>query len=237
MELEKLSSPTENPRQWIKLKSMSYSTANSSHIFQTVRQAARIEEIIGEHISLRPAGRELVGLCPFHEDRRPSMYVNPNKQIFYCFVCNAGGDVFKFVQNYHKMSPGEALRFLAQRYGVKLPEFRPNDPVARQKASAREKMLAATAWAAEWFRANLEKPAGKHGLDYILDRGLNEETIKAFGLGVAAENWTALAQAAGRAGVPKTWLVRRSNSRNGSVRINICDPLLSVVQGFLQQAF
>ncbi len=175
--------------------------SDSAHIFQTVRQAARIEEIIGEHISLRPAGRELVGLCPFHEDRRPSMYVNGNKQIFYCFVCNAGGDVFRFVQNYHKMSPGEALRFLAQRYGVKLPDFRPNDPAQRQRASSRERMLAAAEWAAKWFRENLEKPIGRSGLEYLTGRGLNADMIQAFGLGMALDNWTALAQAASRAGI------------------------------------
>ncbi len=175
--------------------------SDSAHIFQTVRQAARIEEIIGEHISLRPAGRELVGLCPFHEDRRPSMYINASKQIFYCFVCNAGGDVFRFVQNYHKMSPGEALRFLAQRYGVKLPDLRPNDPAQQQRASAREKMLAAAEWAAQWFRENLEKPGGRHGLDYLTERGLNAEMMQAFGLGMALDNWTALAQAGGRAGI------------------------------------
>ncbi len=181
--------------------------SDSAYIFQTVRQAARIEEIIGEHIALRPAGRELVGLCPFHEDRRPSMYINPGKQIFYCFVCNSGGDVFRFVRNYHKMTPGEALRFLAQRYGIKLPEFRPNDPGQQQRASARENMLAAAAWAALWFADNLEKPAGAQCREYLVGRGLSTDTIRNFGLGAAPDNWTALAQAAVRAGVSEEHLL------------------------------
>ncbi len=166
-----------------------------------VRHAARIEEIIGDHIALKPAGKELLGLCPFHDDRRPSMYVSPRKQIYYCFVCAAGGDVFRFVENYHKMSAGEALRFLAQRYGVKLPDYRANDPARQQEASLREKMLAANSWAAEYFRANLVAPGGRPAMDYLRSRGLRDETIENFQLGFAPDNWTGMVQAAARCGI------------------------------------
>ncbi|MGC8624490.1 MAG: DNA primase [Phycisphaerae bacterium] len=173
-------------------------SSSSGQIFQVVRQAARIEEIIGEHIALRPAGKELVGLCPFHEDRRPSMYVSPQKQIFYCFVCAAGGDVFKFVENYHKMSKGEALRFLAQRYGITLPEYRSANP---QATSQREKIIAANLWAAEYFRNNLAGAAGNEARAYLKSRGVNAATIARFQIGCAESQWTALAAAAAKKGI------------------------------------
>jgi DNA primase len=174
---------------------------DSTHIFQKVRDAARIEEIIGEHVALKPAGRELVGLCPFHDDRRPSMHVVPHKQIYWCFVCGAGGDVFRFVQNYHKMSAGEALRFLAQRYGVKLPELRSEGPGARQAASIREKTFEANQWAAKIFQENLRGGAGREARHYLQQRGLSDQSIQEFRLGFATDGWTGLVQAAARAGV------------------------------------
>src|SRR5438128_3611081 len=95
----------------------------STEIFSQVRGAVDLVDVIGEHVALKRAGREFKGLCPFHEDHRPSMAVVPHKQIFHCFVCGTGGDVFKFVREYHKMTAGESLRMLAQRGGVKLPEL------------------------------------------------------------------------------------------------------------------
>ena len=177
---------------------------SSGQIFQVVRQAARIEEIIGEHIALRPAGREFVGLCPFHEDRRPSMYVSPQKQIFYCFVCAAGGDVFKFVENYHKMSKGEALRFLAQRYGITLPEFRATNP---QAASQRDKIVDANLWAAHYFQSNLSGAAGDAAREYLTSRGVHASTVERFQIGCAETQWTALAAAAGKKGISPETLV------------------------------
>ncbi len=180
-------------------------SSSSGQIFQTVRQAARIEEIIGEHIALRPAGREFVGLCPFHEDRRPSMYVSPQKQIFYCFVCATGGDVFKFVENYHKMSKGEALRFLAQRYGITLPEYR--SAANPQANSQREKIIQANLWAAHYFQTNLAGPLGDNARSYLTSRGVNAATIERFQIGSSETQWTALAQAAAKKGIsPETLL-------------------------------
>jgi len=177
---------------------------SSGHIFQVVRQAARIEEIVGEHIALRPAGREFVGLCPFHEDRRPSMYVSPQKQIFYCFVCAAGGDVFKFVENYHKMSKGEALRFLAQRYGITLPEFRSANP---QVSSQRDRIIEANLWAAQYFQKNLVGITGDVARQYLTARGVNTVTIERFQIGCAETQWTALAAAAAKKGISQETLL------------------------------
>jgi DNA primase len=177
---------------------------SSGQIFQVVRQAARIEEIVGEHIALRPAGREFVGLCPFHEDRRPSMYVSPQKQIFYCFVCAAGGDVFKFVENYHKMSKGEALRFLAQRYGITLPEFRAANS---QASSQREKIIDANVWAAQYFQKNLAGAAGGVAREYLAARGVHTATIERFQIGCAETQWTGLSAAAAKKGLNQETLL------------------------------
>src|SRR5690606_28692777 len=91
---------------------------------QRVLDATDIVQLIAEHVTLRPKGREYVGLCPFHDDHKPSMNVVPHKQIYHCFSCGAGGDAFAFVMNYHKMGFREALEHLAQRAGIELTPWR-----------------------------------------------------------------------------------------------------------------
>ncbi|HVX86066.1 MAG TPA: DNA primase [Phycisphaerae bacterium] len=172
--------------------------SDSSDIFQKVRDATNIVDIIGEHVALKRAGKEFKGLCPFHEDHRPSMAVVPQKQIFHCFVCGTGGDVFKFVKEFHKMSNGEALRMLAQRAGIKLPEL----PNGRGKASAegrsaRERIAATNEWACKFFEKSLRSPQGGAGLDYFYSRGLTDETIARFRLGWSM-GWTDILAAAYR---------------------------------------
>jgi DNA primase len=170
--------------------------SDSSEIFSRVRSAVNIVDVIGEHVALKRAGREFKGLCPFHEDHRPSMAVVPHKQIFHCFVCGTGGDVFKFVMNYHKMSAGEALRMLAQRAGIKLPELpgRGGTGPTRDKdgLTPRERISNTNEWACAWFEKQLRLPQGKPGLDYLHSRGLTDETIAKFRLGFAPEGWTNL---------------------------------------------
>src|ERR1035437_6554031 len=130
--------------------------ASSSDIFQQVRDAVDIVEVIGEHVALKRAGREFKGLCPFHDDHRPSMAVVPHKQMFHCFVCGMGGDVFKFVREYHKMSAGGALRMLAQRAGIKLPDL-PGRSDGRGGTSVgpseREQIAQTNEWACTFFQS------------------------------------------------------------------------------------
>ncbi len=173
--------------------------ASSGDIFNTVRDATDIVEIISEHIALRRAGKEYVGLCPFHPDKRPSMHVVPQKQIFWCFVCATGGDVFKFVTLYHKMSHGEALRFLAQKKGIKLPELPGRDPGrSSQESSQREQIAVTNNWACEFFERTLRSEAGREGLNYLHSRGLSDATIEKFRLGMAPDKWTGLVDVAMR---------------------------------------
>ncbi|MCL2648754.1 MAG: DNA primase, partial [Phycisphaerales bacterium] len=180
--------------------------AGNSEIFARVRDAVDIVEVIGEHVALKRAGREYKGLCPFHEDHRPSMAVVPHKQIFHCFVCGTGGDVFKFVKEYHKMSAGEALRMLAQRGGVKLPELprsgRGGGANNEEGPSVREQIASTNEWACDFFEKHLRTPGGKAGLEYFHSRGLTNETIEKFRLGMAPDGWTGLVNAAMRLQIP-----------------------------------
>ncbi|HUO10115.1 MAG TPA: DNA primase [Phycisphaerae bacterium] len=176
--------------------------AGSHEIFEQVRGAVDIVEVIGESIALKRAGKEFKGLCPFHDDRRPSMAVVPQKQIFHCFVCGTGGDVFKFVREYHKLSAGEALRMLAQRAGIKLPELpRGRGGAPQEGPSVREQIASTNEWACDFFQKHLQSPqggGGKAGLDYFHSRGLTDETIAKFRLGFAPDSWTGLVNAAMR---------------------------------------
>jgi len=173
--------------------------ASSNEIFEQVRAAVDIVDVVGECVALKRAGKEFKGLCPFHDDHKPSMAVVPNKQIFHCFVCGMGGDVFKFVKEYHKLSNGEALRMLAQRAGIKLPDLPKNGRGGQQTEgpSIREQIALTNEWACSFFEKNLYTPEGKPGLNYLHTRGLSDETIAKFRLGWSL-GWTDIIAAANR---------------------------------------
>jgi DNA primase len=165
-----------------------------------VLDATDIVRLVGEHVTLRPKGREYVGLCPFHDDHRPSMYVVPSKGIYHCFSCGAGGDAFGFVMNYHKMSFREALEYLAERAGVVLTARRagagaPADGgEAGEPALSRRAILAANQAAWAFFRVVLNHAEhGRAAREMIERRGLSREMVTLFGLGAAPEKWDGLA--------------------------------------------
>lgn len=163
---------------------------------ERVRDASDIVRVIGEHVSLRPRGREYVGLCPFHDDRRPSMNVVPHKQIFHCFVCGTGGDVFSFIQKFHKMEFREALEFLAERSHIELARHRPHAADgggAGREGITRSDLVRANAAAAEFFRAILRHPEhGAAARGVIERRGISPEMCERFGLGAAPARWDGL---------------------------------------------
>jgi DNA primase len=157
-----------------------------------VQQANDIIDVVGEHVSLKKKGREMVGLCPFHDDHRPSMNVNPAKQIFKCFSCGAGGDVFKFVQMRENLTFPQALERLAERANIKLrkPEFkgRRSEVGAEQPQDVDPNRLAkVNAWAAKYFQQNLnDVKIGKIGRDYLAQRKISPESIGKWQLGLAS---------------------------------------------------
>src|SRR5262249_39761943 len=157
-----------------------------------VLDATDIVRLIGEHVTLRAKGREYVGLCPFHDDHKPSMCVVPHKQMYHCFSCGAGGNAFGFVQNYHKMGFREALEYLAERAGNGLSPWRPAHRAgligqvpapAEAGTSDRSLVLGANQTAAGFFRAILAHPEhGKLARNLIARRGISPEMVEAFGL-------------------------------------------------------
>ncbi len=177
----------------------------SEQFVQQVAQATDIVDLIGQYIAMKKRGHEFLGLCPFHADKHPSMNVSPNKQIFKCFACGAGGGVFKFVELYDKLSFPEAVRALAERANIPLPrEFA---PVPVQAGMSKQDLLRVTAFAAGFFREQLHSPGGRDTLEYAHSRGLTDATIERFGLGFAPDFWDALLMAARREGFAEQQLL------------------------------
>ncbi|MEM9021468.1 MAG: DNA primase [Planctomycetota bacterium] len=174
---------------------------------ERVQGATDLVRLVGEHVQLRPKGREVVGLCPFHDDKTPSMYVSSSKQIYKCFSCGAGGDCFSFVMDYHKMDFREALKYLADRAGIELTPFKAGRDGAQGGgggaggASPRKRLLAANEQALEFFVQQLHSPTGRTAQQYIEQRRISDEMVEAFQLGYAPDAWSALADAAAARGL------------------------------------
>ncbi|NVM57965.1 MAG: DNA primase [Desulfobacterales bacterium] len=159
-----------------------------------VRNAANIVDVISEYVALKKAGKNFLGLCPFHAENRPSFTVSQEKQIFHCFGCRQGGNVFTFVMQYHNLSFPEAVRSLAQKYGIEIPT-REMSPSQRRKLEEKERLFQLNQEAADYFKGVLlESPLGKRGRDYLTRRQMAAQVIDRFGLGYAPGGWSNLVQ-------------------------------------------
>ena len=147
-----------------------------------------IESVVSSYVNVKRRGRNLVGLCPFHGEKTPSFTVYPETASFYCFGCGAGGDVITFIKRIENLDYLDAVRFLADRAGMKMPENDVNDATSR----LRLRVLEANRDAARFYHAVLYAPEGKIGLDYYYSRGYTDATIRHFGLGYAPDNFNAL---------------------------------------------
>lgn len=182
---------------------------------EEVRARADLVEIIGAHVRLKRAGRNFVGLCPFHNEKTPSFSVNPERGFFHCFGCGAGGSAFDFVMRIEGLNFGEALRSLARRYGVELPERGAGGGVA---AGEREALAAANQVAADFFAHVLWKTHdGAMARDYLKSRGVTVETARAFSLGFAPARPANLAAVMAKRGMldaaVRAGLVRRDGAK------------------------
>jgi DNA primase len=165
---------------------------------EEVRSRADIVEIVGAHVRLRRAGRNFVGLCPFHNEKTPSFSVNAERGFFHCFGCGAGGSVFNFIMRVEGLTFPEAVRSLARKYGVTLPQHDQSGPAAGE----REAMLKASEVAAEFFAHVLWNTAdGALARDYLKSRGISVETARAFMIGFAPSRPASLAKALERRGL------------------------------------
>ena len=149
----------------------------------TVRARARIEDIVGAHVMLRPAGGgALTGLCPFHDEKTPSFRVTPSKGFYYCFGCNEGGDVIRFVERINNMGFTEAVEYLADRVGVQL---RYTEGGSRHEPGLRMRILEANALAAEFYAGQLGSPDALVARQFLHERGFDRDAAVHFGLGFA----------------------------------------------------
>ena len=172
-----------------------------------ILDAANIVDVVSEFVTLRKRGVNYVGLCPFHDDKTPSFYVSPAKNICKCFACGEGGTAVHFIMKHEQLSYFDALRYLAKKYNIEIHERELTDK-EKQIRSDRESMLIVNAWAQKYFTTLLhEHIDGKTiGMRYFAERGFREDTIRKFQLGYSLEQRDALYQAALKSGYKKEYL-------------------------------
>ena len=168
---------------------MPYITDN---MIEEVRSRFDIVEVISSYIDLKKTGKNYVGLCPFHAEKSPSFTVSPEKQIYHCFGCQSGGNIFSFIMQIENMTFPEAVRLLGRKAGLEV-DPQPATPQEKKEAKIRELLFQINLTAQEYFQAVLwEHIEGKEALDYLFKRGLTKASIKEFGLGFALDKWDGL---------------------------------------------
>ncbi len=159
-------------------------------LIEEVRLRNDIVDVISSYIKLERKGKTYFGLCPFHSEKTPSFSVEPAKQFFYCFGCNKGGSVIQFIMDIEHLEFLDALKYLADRAGIVLPE--PEDPGERDKSRRRKEILEINKKAARYFFSLLSSSKGVLAQNYLKRRGLSEKTIRRFGLGLSPGGWDEL---------------------------------------------
>jgi DNA primase len=170
--------------------------AEAGSFADRVKQQADIVRVVGEYVRLKKSGQNFSGLCPFHSEKTPSFAVHPVKQIYHCFGCGVGGDVFKFVMEMEKIPFPEATRVVAEKCGIAVPRARERTPEERKENQQRTSLVEMHREAAAFFAQQLNgTPEGKAAKAYLLDRGLDSETVARFGIGFAPSGGEALLRA------------------------------------------
>ncbi len=161
---------------------------------ESVKERADIVDIVGEHVVLKKKGREFIGICPFHDDSKPSMTVSPAKQFYYCFSCGAGGNSIKFLMEFQRQSFADVVLELARKYQLPIETIDgPQQERFQKQLSRRDNLHRALALAAEWFNQQLGTTEGSSAFEYLTKkRGLSDRTIEDFELGYAPNQWDAL---------------------------------------------
>ncbi len=160
--------------------------AEAGSTAERVKQQADIVRVVGEYVRLKKTGKDFSGLCPFHQEKTPSFTVSPIKQIFYCFGCGKGGDVFNFVMEMERCEFPDALRLVAEKCGISIPKPKPSSPAERTQSSVRTTLVQVHREAQALFVKQLQGTAeGKLARAYLEDRGMDKATIERFGIGYA----------------------------------------------------
>lgn len=157
-----------------------------------IRNTADIVDVVSSRVLLKKAGKDYTGLCPFHSEKTPSFTVSPSKQIFHCFGCGTGGNVFNFLMMYDNLTFPEAAENLARQYGISIPA-RKMSGAEKQRMSEREQLLQINRKASDFFRKMLlQRPEGEHARNYLKSRKINRELADRFSLGFAPAGWDGL---------------------------------------------
>ena len=161
-------------------------------VIRRIREQADIVEVVSQHLLLKKTGQNYTGLCPFHHEKTPSFVVSPARQIFHCFGCGAGGNVYHFLTKTEGLTFPEAVRALGEKVGIKIPTVKrspPNPEAEKEQARLYELNQAAV----QWYHKNLlERPEARTARAYLAQRGIQTETIEAFCLGYALPSWDGL---------------------------------------------
>ena len=170
--------------------------AEAGSFADRVKQQADIVRLVGEYVRLKKSGQNFTGLCPFHNEKTPSFAVHPVKQIYHCFGCGAGGDVFKFVMEMDKITFPESIRVVAEKCGIAIPRERERTPEERKENQQRTSLVELHREASAFFAQQLNgTPEGRAAKAYLLDRGLDSEAMARFGIGFAPSGGEALLRA------------------------------------------
>jgi len=201
---------------------------------EQIRQASDILDVVSSYVTLKRAGKDHKSLCPFHREKTPSFHVVPDKQIFKCFGCGAGGDVFKFIQMKEGVGFAEAREILAVRAGISLEDAA--QASATSGGPTRADLVRVNRWACRWFQAQLSLPESADARSYITGRGIGEESVAGFALGYAPEGWDSLRNAAEAARIPTELLLagglikqRDDGSTYDAFRHRLIFPIMDVL--------
>lgn len=204
--------------------------ALSDSFLQELKMKTDIEDVISTYVTLKRRGATLVGLCPFHNEKTPSFTVYPATQSFYCFGCGAGGDAITFLKKIENLDYLDAVKTLAQRAGLQMPQEGFDDSLSKR----RRRILEMNREAARFYHSVLLSPAGKVGYDYYIGRALSAATINHFGLGFAPNQWDALLKYMRAKGYQPAELVDAGLARKGqkgyydNFRNRVMTPIIDV---------
>ncbi len=181
---------------------------------EKILDATRIEEVVGDFVTLKKRGVNMIGLCPFHDEKTPSFTVSAPKGIFKCFGCGKGGYAVNFIMEHEHFSYPEALRYLARKYSIEIEEEKPS-PEQQEALDEKESLFNLSSFAQKYFEEQLhETDEGKAvGLSYLKERGFSLEVIRRFGLGYCPDKWDAFSQTALKNGYKKEYLLKTSLSK------------------------
>lgn len=189
-------------------------------IIEEIRSRSDIVDVISEYVSLTAAGKNFKGLCPFHDEKTPSFMVSRERQMFKCFGCNEGGNVFTFLMKHESMTYPEAIRFLAAKCGVTIPEATESDRAASQ---ARSKLQQLNQFAVDYFHKLLTSNAGKGALTYLRERGIKNNTIRRFRLGFSLPSWDDFLRTGRKAGFSMKTMLQGGFILQDKKRVNYYD--------------